>query len=54
VSLTDTIAERAPELGARHRRLRLSNAIVLATAQELSGRLLSYDRILSPLARMPS
>jgi predicted nucleic acid-binding protein len=50
VSLTDTIAERAAELRARHNRLRLPDAIVLATAQQLGGRLLSYDRRLSRLA----
>ncbi len=50
VSLTDTIAERAAELRARHDRLRLPDAIVLATAQELGGRLLSYDHRLSQLA----
>jgi predicted nucleic acid-binding protein len=51
VSLTDTIAERAAELRARHERLRLPDAIVLSTAQELGGRLLSYDRRLSQLAQ---
>ena len=50
VSLTDTIAERAAELRARHRQLRLPDAFVFATAQELGGRLLSYDRGLSRLA----
>jgi len=50
VPLTDTIAERAAQLRARHERLRLPDAIVLATAQELDGRLLSYDRRLSRLA----
>lgn len=50
VSLTDTIAERAAELRARYDRLRLPDAIVLATAQVLGGRLLSYDRRLSELA----
>jgi predicted nucleic acid-binding protein len=50
VSLTDTIAERAAELRARHSRLRLPDAIVLATAQEMGGSLLSYDRKLSQLA----
>lgn len=50
VSLTDTIAERAAELRARHTRLRLPDAIVLATAQEMGGNLLSYDRRLSQLA----
>jgi hypothetical protein len=51
VSLTDTIAERAAELRARHTRLRLPDAIILATAQEIGGGLLSYDRRLSQLAR---
>jgi predicted nucleic acid-binding protein len=50
VSFTDTIAERAAELRARHSRLRLPDAIVLATAQEMGGSLLSYDRRLSQLA----
>ncbi len=48
--LTETIAERAAELRARHERLRLPDAIVLATADELGGKLLSYDRRLSKLA----
>jgi predicted nucleic acid-binding protein len=50
VSLTDTIAERAAELRAHYTRLRLPDAIVLATAQEMGGSLLSYDRRLSQLA----
>ncbi|HEV2973809.1 MAG TPA: PIN domain-containing protein [Solirubrobacteraceae bacterium] len=50
VSLTDTIAERAAELRARHTHIRLPDAIVLATAQEMGGDLLSYDRRLSRLA----
>ena len=50
VSLTDKIAERAAELRARHTRLRLPDAIILATAQELGGSLLSYERGLSRLA----
>lgn len=50
VPLTDTIAERAAELRARRTRLRLPDAIVLATAQEIGGSLLSYDRRLSQLA----
>lgn len=54
VSLTDTIAERAAELRARHTRLRLPDAIVLATAQEIDGSLLSYDRRLSQLAGKPA
>jgi predicted nucleic acid-binding protein len=51
VPLTDTIAERAAELRARRERLRLPDAIVLSTAHELGGRLLSYDRRLSQLAQ---
>lgn len=50
VALKATIAERAAELRARHERLRLPDAIVLATAQEQGGQLLSYDRGLSRIA----
>ncbi len=50
VPLTETIAERAAELRASHKRLRLPDAIVLATAQAENGELLSYDRRLSQLA----
>jgi len=50
VPLTDTTAERAAEVRARHNRLRLPDAIVLATAQEMGGSLLSYDRKLSQVA----
>ncbi len=50
VPLTNTIAERAAELRARNGRLRLPDAIALATAQDLGGSLLSYDRKLSRLA----
>jgi len=50
VPLTETIAERGAELRARHKGLRLPDAIVLATARELGGELLSYDRRLSELA----
>lgn len=50
VPLTDAIAERAAELRARHNRLRLPDAIVLATAQEMGASLLSYDRKLSQRA----
>ncbi|HEY4895982.1 MAG TPA: PIN domain-containing protein [Solirubrobacteraceae bacterium] len=49
--LTESIAERAAELRARHEKLRLPDAIVLATARELGGELLSYDSGLSRLAR---
>jgi predicted nucleic acid-binding protein len=41
--LTAAIAERAAELRAAHDRLRLPDAIVLATARELGGDLLTYD-----------
>ena len=51
VPLTDAIAERAAGLRARHERLRLPDAIVLATAEELDANLLSYDRRLLQLAR---
>jgi predicted nucleic acid-binding protein len=50
VPLTDTVAERAAELRARHTSLRLPDAIVLATASELGGSLLSYGRKLSQRA----
>jgi predicted nucleic acid-binding protein len=50
IPLTESIAERAAELRASHERLRLPDAIVLATAQEEGGELLSYDRRLSQLA----
>jgi predicted nucleic acid-binding protein len=51
VPLTETIAERAAELRARHEKLRLPDAIVLATARELQAKLVSYDRRLRQLAR---
>lgn len=51
VPLSARIAEQAAELRASHDRLRLPDAIVLATARDLGGRLLSYDRRLSRLAR---
>jgi hypothetical protein len=50
--LTDTIAEEAAGLRGRHKRLRLPDAIVLATAQEMGRSLLSYDRTLAQLASM--
>jgi predicted nucleic acid-binding protein len=49
--LTATIAEHAAELRARHERLRLPDAIVLASAHELNGDLLSYDHNLARLAQ---
>ncbi len=51
VPLTAPIAELAAELRARHRRLRLPDAIVLASARELGGELSSYDQRLTRLSR---
>lgn len=48
--LTAPIAERAAALRALHQRLRLPDAIVLATATQLTGDMLSYDRRLMDLA----
>lgn len=47
--LTAKIAETAAELRARHERLRLPDAIVLASARELDAELLSYDQHLDRL-----
>jgi predicted nucleic acid-binding protein len=49
--LTAAIAGRAAQLRARHGRLRLPDAIVLATAHELEGELLSYDNRLVQIDR---
>jgi predicted nucleic acid-binding protein len=49
--LTAAVAERAAALRARHEPLRLPDAIVLATAREIGGELLSYDRQLAQFAR---
>lgn len=49
--LSAAIAERAAVLRARHGRLRLPDAIVLATADELDAKLLTYDDRLIRLAR---
>lgn len=54
VSLTAPTAERAAELRARHARLRLPDAIVLACARELGAELLSYDQRLQRLSRKPT
>jgi predicted nucleic acid-binding protein len=51
--LTATVAERAAELRARHRRLRLPDAIVLACARDLGGELLSYNERLTRIAQEP-
>ena len=50
-SMTASIAERASELRATHDRLRLPDAIVLATAREHDAQLLTYDENLSKIAR---
>ena len=50
-SLTAPIAERAAELRARHDSLRLPDALVLATAHEHQGEVLTYDRRLARTAR---
>jgi predicted nucleic acid-binding protein len=47
--LTAAMAEHAAELRARHRQLRLPDAIVLACAHEVGGRLISYDAGLARL-----
>jgi predicted nucleic acid-binding protein len=49
--LTSAMAEHAAKLRAQHDSLRLPDAIVLATADELDGEILSYDERLSRLAR---
>ncbi len=49
--LTAAIAETAAVLRAEHERLRLPDAIVLATAQHLHATLLTYDDQLSRIAK---
>ncbi len=49
--LTAQIAERAAGLRAEHERLRLPDALVLATARELNAELLTYDDRLSRIAK---
>jgi predicted nucleic acid-binding protein len=51
VSLTAPIAERAAELRAQHDALRLPDALVLATADEHDGALLTCDQRLARTAR---
>jgi predicted nucleic acid-binding protein len=45
------IAERAAEIRSQHDRLRLPDAIVLATAGELRADLLTYDDSSSKVAK---
>lgn len=49
--LTAPIAERAAALRAAHPRLRLPDALVIATARELGADLLTYDHRLAQVAR---
>ena len=51
VALTAPIAEHAAELRAQHDTLRLPDALVLATAHEHDGALLTYDQRLARTAR---
>jgi predicted nucleic acid-binding protein len=48
--LTATMAEGAAVLRARHKQLRLPDALALACAEELAGELLSYDDRLRQVA----
>ncbi len=50
VAMSQEIAERAAEIRARHDRLRLPDAIVLATAREHGAELLTYDDRLNKIA----
>jgi predicted nucleic acid-binding protein len=50
--LTAAMGERAAALRARHRDMRLPEAIVLACAEELEADLLSYDRRLTQVGPM--
>ena len=49
-ALSTDIAEYAAELRATHAKLRLGDAVVLATARLLSGELLTYDQRLARFA----
>jgi len=48
---TAPVAERAAELHAQHEALRLPDALVLATAHEHEGSLITYDERLARTAR---
>ncbi len=50
VEMSQEIAERAAEIRAQHDRLRLPDAVVLATARELRADLLTYDDTLTKIA----
>lgn len=51
VALSQAIAEHSAEIRASHDRLRLPDAIVLATARELGAQLLTYDDNLLKVAK---
>jgi predicted nucleic acid-binding protein len=51
VDMSQSIAERAAEIRAQHERLRLPDAIVLATARALGAELLTYDDRLERVAQ---
>ena len=53
VAMSQQIAEGAAEIRAQHQRLRLPDAIVLATTRELSAGLLTYDDRLDKVAQQP-
>jgi predicted nucleic acid-binding protein len=50
VAMSQEIAEHAAEIQAQHERLRLPDAIVLATATEHRAELLTYDDRLNKIA----
>jgi predicted nucleic acid-binding protein len=50
VTISQEIAERAAEIRAQHDRLRLPDAIALATARELRADLLTYRDTLTKIA----
>jgi predicted nucleic acid-binding protein len=52
--ITDTTAEAAAELCARHEHLRLPDAMVLACARRMRGRVFSYEPEVARLARLDS
>jgi predicted nucleic acid-binding protein len=49
--MTASVAELAAELRAEHDRLRLPDAIVLATARDLGAELLTYDAELARIRK---
>jgi predicted nucleic acid-binding protein len=51
VAMSQAIAERAAEIRGQHERLRLPDAIVLATARELGAELLTCDDRLDEVAQ---